>query len=227
MENKLFILLIGIIIIFIILQLTRLRRETTLKLEKILYVNNDVKTYLTVLNNNKLLKLLYPKGTIENLILDGYMMLDDADIIEKQFEKVEVLHLNKGELLDFNLKKLSYFAKTDNKKKSKQALDAINKILEGNNQTKYKEIKEEADRIFRLYIDKDVSLKNELLQLANRQKGIQKGITYFRLAKIAYYKKEQKDVVKYLHLAKPLVEKTNYQQIVELCEKAPEKLRDF
>lgn len=227
MENKLFILLIGIIIIFIILQLTRLRRETTLKLEEILYVNNDVKTYLTVLNNNKLLKILYPKGTIENLILDGYMMLDDAEIIEKQFEKVEDLHLNKGELLDFNLKKLSYFAKTDNKKKSKQALDAINKILEGNNQTKYKEIKEEADRIFRLYIDKDVSLKNELLQLANRQKGIQKGITYFRLAKIAYYKKEQKDVVKYLHLAKPLVEKTNYQQIVELCEKAPEKLRDF
>lgn len=227
MENKLFILLIGIIIIFIILQLTRLRRETTLKLEEILYVKNDVKTYLTVLNNNKLLKLLYPKGTIENLILDGYMMLDDADIIEKQFEKVEALHLNKGELLDFNLKKLSYFAKADNKKKSKQALDCINKILENNNKEKYREIKDEADRIFKLYIDKDVSLENELLQLANRQKGIQKGITYFRLAKIAYYKKQQKDVVKYLHLAKPLVEKTNYQQIVELCEKAPEKLRDF
>ncbi|MGI6510220.1 MAG: hypothetical protein ACOX1L_06570 [Erysipelotrichaceae bacterium] len=227
MENKLFILLIGIIIIFIILQLTRLRRETTLKLEEILYVNSDVKTYLNVLNNNKLLKLLYPAGTIENLILDGYMMLDDADIIEKQFEKVEALHLNKGELLDFNLKKLSYFAKADNKKKSKQALDAINKILENNNKEKYREIKEEADRIFRLYIDKDVSLENKLLQLANRQKGIQKGITYFRLAKIAYYKKEQKDVEKYLNLAKPLVERTNYQQIVELCEKAPEKLRDY
>ncbi len=227
MENKLFILLIGIIIIFIILQLTRLRRETTLKLEEILYVNSDVKTYLNVLNNNKLLKLLYPAGTIENLILDGYMMLDDADIIEKQFEKVEALHLNKGELLDFNLKKLSYFAKADNKKKSKQALDAINKILENNNKEKYREIKEEADRIFRLYIDKDVSLENELLQLANRQKGIQKGITYFRLAKIAYYKKQQKDVEKYLNLAKPLVERTNYQQIVELCEKAPEKLRDY
>ncbi len=227
MDKVLFLILICIIIILIVLLLTKLRRETTLKLEEILYVHNDVKTYLTVLKNNRLLRLLYPNGTIENLILDGYMMLNDKTMIEKQFEIVDGSHLNKGELLDFNLKKLSYFAKADNKEKSKQALDTISKILAKNNQPKYLEIKEEAARIYGLYIEKDVSLEKELLQLANKQEGIQKGITYFRLAKIAYYKTDKNEVDKYLQLAKPLIKDTVYQQIVELCQKDPHKLDEF
>ncbi len=209
------------------LYLIKLRRETTIKLEEILYVQNDVKTYLTVLKSNKLLKLLYPKGTIENFILDGYMMLNNKTMIEKQFIIVDSLHLNKGELLDFNLKKLSYFAKIDNQEKSKEALKTINSILEKNNQPKYLDIKEEATRIYKLYIDKDISLQEELLQLANKQEGIQKGITYFRLAKIAYYKQNIKNVEKYLNLTKPLVKNTTYQQIVELCQKDPQKLSEY
>lgn len=227
MEQFLFVLLICIIIILIVLLLTKLRRETTRKLEEILFIQNDVQTYLTVLNNNKLLKLLYPKGTIENFVLDGYLMLNEDDMIEKQFAKVESFHLNKGELLDFNLKKLSYFAKVNNKKKAKQALEAINQLLEKTAEFKYQEIKEEASRIYWLYIEKDVSLEDELLQLLKKQTGIQKGITYFRLAKIAYYKNDKKEIEKYLDLAKPLLKETNYKQIIELCQKDFHKLNDF
>lgn len=72
----LYFALVLILIIFVILNLEKLRRKSTSMLDDILYVKNNPALYLDLLDNRKL-KLLYSNNTIEHFKLNAYLLMKD------------------------------------------------------------------------------------------------------------------------------------------------------
>lgn len=184
---------------------------TSAKLDELLYGNGDFKTYLAVLNQNKLLKLLYPKGSLEHLRLNAYLLMNDELLIQDSIKKIDALHLNKGEMLDYCLQKLSYYATRKDRDKAINALNELAKIVDD----KHQDLLSDAKIIYRLYVEEDDRLFVELNEVAKGQKELNRGITYFRLARLSYVKNNESDMLKYLKLASGLLENTVYASIIQ------------
>ena len=87
--------------------------------------------------------------------------------------------------------------------------------LKATDTPKYRDILEEGQSLIRIYIDKDVSFIDSLIQKATRtQQKVVRGITQYRVARLAYLKGDQEMVDKYLRRASVNVVGTYYQSIV-------------
>lgn len=224
MNKYVWMFLILILIVSFVFLLERLRKRTLEKLDQILYIEQNPKLYLKLLEN-KHFHWILRKESIAQLKLNGYLILDDQKSIEEIFELLEHAYLTKGEKLDYNTKKLSYYALHHNKEKAKQAKTEIENLLK-NNQKK-QDLLKESELIYKIYIEHDYSQIRILKENMKHQKGLTKGISYFRCAKLYHDHLKDDKAKECLKQAMPLVKNTSYESIIQECSLNLKKLEEY
>jgi len=73
--------------------------------------------------------------------------------------------------------------------------------------------------IYGVYIDHDVNLVPQLIELLENQIGIQKGITLYRIAKLFFFKNDNETARKYLLESRQYLNSTTWKPIVDLALK--------
>lgn len=215
-----YIYLIGVIVIAVLwsIFLRKLRKYTTQELENVLYIQQNTQLYLNLLTNKKL-KLLYRSSSLFMFKLDAYLLLGDDSKIQEIFKLLDQSKMTKGELLEYNAKKLSYYSLKQDKDQSSNALETIDKLLKDNKKEAYIKVRDDSHFIYRIYIEHDTSLIPTLKKDINKLQGIQKGIQLFRLAKLYHYDHKDEQAKSSLQNALPLLENTNWHAIVIMAMK--------
>ncbi|MDO4499643.1 MAG: hypothetical protein Q4B60_00045 [Erysipelotrichaceae bacterium] len=220
------VIAITILIVVFIMFLFKLRKQTISELNKVLLIDNNPKLYLELLNNKRL-NLLFEKASIEHLRLKAYLILNDEKLIEDSFDKLDQMKLSKGERVEYNTLKLSYYAKKVNAEKSKEALEELEILLDNARTEESKEILKDAKIIYEVYVAKNNTVHKELQKLSKEQNGLKKGITLFRLAKLSNYQGNNDSVNKYLNEALKYSKGSTYELIIEECLKDNSKLNEY
>lgn len=208
--------IVTLIVIVLIFNLSKLRRHTVTELNKVLLIDNNPALYLQLLDNPHL-KILFNSGTIEHFRLKGYMILNKQDRIEKSMEFIDHSKLSKGESVEYNTLKLSYYGKKGKKDKSLEALNSLEKILAKSKNENNKTILIEAREIYDVYINHNVKLLNSLLKKANNTSGNTKAIKLFRASKLYYYDGKENEAKNMLMKAKKVAKDDYIKQIIEQC----------
>lgn len=204
-----------LIVIFIMMfLLNKLREKTTNELEKVLYIQNNPKLYLELLKNSKL-KILYRKSALLQLELNAYLIFGEDSQIEHIIKLLDKIIMTKGESLEYNEKKLSYYCSKGKKEKAEEALNKLEELLSKVKGEKAALIRKESKLIFHIYIGHDTKLIEELEKSLEYQQGISRGITLFRLAKLNYFDKNNKRAQEFLLEAKKLLKGTAWYNITE------------
>lgn len=196
--------------------LSRLRRKTTNELEKVLYLQNDPQLFLKLLANPKL-KILYRKSTLLQFELNAYLLSGDDLQIERVTGLLDAMAMTKGESLEYQQKKLSYYCSKGDKAKAEAALNRIESILSKAKGDQARFILKESRIIFGVYIEHDTKLIKELEKAQMKEKGAVRGITLYRLAKLCYFDGDYKKAQAYLLEAKEMLHNTAWFDIVELA----------
>lgn len=206
----------GVVIIVVLIQLAlgKLRQVSTSELDKVLYDQNNPKLFLELLKNKKL-KLLYRKSILLQFELDAYLIAGDDLNTEKIITQLNSFPMTKRENLEFNQKKLSYYCKKGYSEESMAALTMIKSILSKSKEQRYLTIISESELIYEIYIQHNIKLIEPLEAHQKTQTGIDKGLTLYRLAKLSYYAKNEKNAVHYLNLAKPYLVGTYWFVIID------------
>lgn len=203
-----------VLIVLIIFFLSKLRQKTTNELEKVLYVQNKPKLYLQLLKNPRL-KILYSKNALLQFELNAYLLSGDDLQIENIIKLLDVMTMTKGQSLEYNQKKLSYYCSLDKKDKAEDALNKIESILSKVKGDQAQSIRNESKLIFDIYIRHDTKLIKELEQIQANQQGVIRGLTMYRLAKLNYFDHDNNKARAYLVQARELLNNTVWFDIVE------------
>lgn len=203
--------------------LTRFRSRVTEELKNVLYIQDKPDLYLQLLENPKL-RWLFRNSAIQQFRLDAFLIKGDRNMIEDLFTQLDTQKMTKGEALEFNQKKLSYYCTQGKQDHARQALEKIKGILQKSRKAAHNKIVENSQLIYDIYIGHATDLIPHLEQLQNRQTGIDKGITLYQLAKLHHVLKEDKSAIQRLHQAKPLLINTYWFDIIESALKDPSVL---
>jgi len=194
--------------------LTRFRYRITEELKNVLYFQNKPDLYLQLLENKKL-RWLFKKSTILQFRLDAYLVKGESNKTEDLFTELDEQSMTKGEALEFNQKKLSYYCTQGNEVYADQALKKIKDILRKSRKANHNKIVENSQLIYDIYISHETNLIPLLEQLQNMQTGIDKGITLYQIAKLHHFLNEDKTAIRRLQQAKPLLINTYWFDIIE------------
>lgn len=214
MYGFLYYLIFLILIFLIVFLLNKLRQKTTNELEKVLYIQNNPKLYLQLLKNPRL-KILYRKSALLQFELNAYLLSGDDTQIESTIKFLDAMTMTKGESLEYNQKKLSYYSSMGEKDKAKEALDKIENILSKARGDLAQSILRESKLIFDIYINHDTKLIEGLETVLVNQQGAARGVTLYRLAKLYYFDGNNNKARAYLDQAKELLHNTAWFDIVE------------
>ncbi len=192
------------------------RKEVEEELKKLLAQNPD--EYVSRLETNKRLKLLFPKVVMDLFLLDGYMITGSDNKAEQIISKMDKKNLDPGILVEYLQKRLSYYISKGNKEEavaSRDKLLGFLKSVKAEKVEKYKDIMEEADAIVRVYVQKDVSFIDSLVaKAAKSQHPVMRGVTQFRIAKLYHFKGDKGMTEKYLRRAEANLKGTYYEGII-------------
>lgn len=211
MQKYLWLAFVLMVVLVVVLLLERLRRETTKTLDKILYVDQKPQLYLELLKNKRL-QWIFTKQTIQQLELNAYLLLDDHKKINDYFDLLSYSPMNKGQKLELNTKKLSYYCLNQNKQKALEAKEVIQELLAKSKDKKNIELLNESHLIYDIYINHDITLIKSLDEQSKHQQGVMKGITLFRCAKLSVYAQNNQQALDYLNQAQPLLKNTEYEE---------------
>ncbi|MCE5234997.1 MAG: hypothetical protein ABFC62_02165 [Clostridiaceae bacterium] len=179
----------------------------------------DLDAYIERLRGNRRLRLVFRKSTLLLYLLDGYMAQGDEENARKAVERLDAMRLSPQERVEFYQKRLSFFAQVQNAaeaNKSYTLLESYLTRMKAEGTEKYAEMLAEAKNILRIYIDRDVKLIGPLMQKAAGTKNpVLRGVTQYRVAKLAYFKGDMETVEKYLRRAQGNVAGTYYEAVVE------------
>lgn len=193
------------------------RKDVEGELKKLL--SQNPKEYLNRLENNKRLKMLFPKVVLNLFLLDGYMITGREDKVEQIISQMDGKKLDPGILVEYLQKRLSYYIGKGNDEEavaSRDRLVGFLKKVKAEKVDKYKEIMEEADAIVRVYVLKDVSFIDSLVAKASRSgHPVVRGVTQFRIAKLSHFNGNKVMTEKYLRRAQVNLKGTYYQEIIE------------
>lgn len=201
-------------VILIIFLLSKLRQKATNELEKVLYIENKPELYLKLLKNPRL-KILYSKSTLAQFQLNAYLLSGDDHQIENTIQMLDTMIMTKGQNLEYNQKKLSYYCSLGKRDKAEDTLNKIESMLSKVKGEKAQSLLKESKLIFDIYIRHDTKLIEELEQTQVNQQGAARGLTLFRLAKLSYFDRENNKARAYLAQAKELLRSTAWSDIVE------------
>lgn len=197
-----------------VLQHARLQSEETLKQ----LLASDVDLYLERLENNRRLKLIYRKPILLLYRLDGYLQKGDDEKALAVIRQLDAMKLEPRDKVEFYQKRMSFFVSVGDEKEARASLERLRNFLcsvQADKVDKYKTILDEGNEIVRVYLDKDVSYMDELLEKAKRtEHPVLRGVMYFRLAKLAWFKGDENERNRYLHQAERTLGGTAYQEII-------------
>jgi len=218
MFRFIYILILFTLMLLIIFLLNRLRKKTGSELDRILYIQNKPELYLQLLKNPRL-KLLYTKSTLEQFEFNAYLLLGRDQEIKRIINSLDSIPMTKGQSLEYNLKKLSYYCSEGDSVKAEDTLKKIEAVLSKVKGSKAQSILNESKLIFHIYIMHDTKLIKDLEEIQREQKGAARGITLYRLAKLNYFDGNDKGAKSYLEEAKELLKGTPWFEVAEAALK--------
>ncbi|MGB7595069.1 MAG: hypothetical protein WBL80_05865 [Erysipelotrichaceae bacterium] len=215
MVKYIYPILIVLVVVFFVYMLSRLRKATTLELERTLYAKNDPGLYLSLLANPRL-RLLYRKTTLLLFSLNAQLLKGDDDAIVTTLNTLQSAPLTRGEKLEYLSKKLSYFCEKQNAIEAGNALAGIESILKKPkpNQTI---ILQECRLIYSIYIDHDMKVLKSLESSLQLQRDPEKILTYYRIAKLRYFAGDKKAARENLLLAKNIQSQSAWSSIAAMA----------
>lgn len=226
LEKSGYIVLVTLIILGILLLMRKLRSDALVELRKTLYIEHDPVKYLSMLKSRNL-KLVLRKGTLQLMELEGLLYTGNRQETERVIAELETAKLSKAEKLDFYQRKLSYYLSAGDKERATESYKLIDKLLEKETDEKLVQIRSEAKLLVDVYVRHDVSRLNHLLEKAKHQKGVQLGITQFRIAKLYHFKKDDASAKNTLREAAANLKGTSWASIVEQAIKDTSLLEKY
>jgi len=194
--------------------LSYIRQSAIREINRLLYVKQEFDIYQEFLENKRL-KLIFSKGQLQVLRLNGAILGKNDELAKSVIYKTDKMKLKPYERLDFYQKRFSFFVEEGNKKEANISLENLKTLLGKNTKKEATEILEEAKLVYSIYIEHDTSKISVLVEKSELIKEpLTKGINYFRIAKLFHFKSQKSEVKKYLFLAKPFLENTYYEDIV-------------
>lgn len=179
---------------------------------------NDLPLYIERLENNRLLRLVYRRSNLLMMLLDGYLAAGDDTNAERTIALLDGMRLQPAEQVEFYQKRLSYYAAVPDADEARATLCALEAYLtrvKAADAPRYRELLDEARLLVRIYIDRDVQCIGLLQQKAAKTKNpVMRGVTQYRIAKLAYFKGDEETCQKYLNRAAGNVVGTYYEPIV-------------
>ena len=210
--------------VFALLRLqSSLRDRSAKEIERLLLVNPAL--CAERLENNRLFKTVFRRPVIELWKLQVYMQLGDDEKIENTIARLNGLKLEPRDKLELWQQSLSYYAVAGRKD---EALAAANNLRRFITKAKlqetepYASILEETETIVAVYIDKNTALIKKLIGRAEHTKdNITRGIIQFRIAKLAWFKKDFELMNTYLNRADKNLKNTAYSEIIAAAKTDP------
>lgn len=212
------------VIVFFLLRLQVAMRDHMAKAIEML-LRQDPKLCLERLEHNRRLKLLFRKPIMELWKLDAYMALGEDGKARQTISGLRKAKLEPRDKLELYQKELSFFASTGDGERAKQARDDLKAFLKeagADKEKTYAAILEEADIIIGVYVDHNVGLIKKLTGRAEHTKNdIMRGITQYRIAKLAWFKGDEELMQTYLSRAGKNLQGTWYAPIIEEAKADP------
>ena len=132
--------------------------------------------------------------------------------------------------MDFLQKRLSYFISVHENDKAVESCESLCGFLRdagAQDNEKYAEIIAQAQMLVKIYVEHDVSCIEQLKKEASSTKNdVVRGVTQYRIAKLAHYANDEETVAKYLRRALKNVEGTYYYDIVKQAMENPKILEE-
>lgn len=209
---------------FLLLRLQVMLREQTAKTIREL-LNRDPALCLERLENNRRLKWLYRKSILLLWKLDCYLALGEDGKARQTIELLRKAKLEPMDKLELYQKEISFFATSGDGERAKKAcadLKAFLKEAGADKEKHYASILEEAELIIGVYVDHNTGLIRKLIGRAEHTKNdIMRGITQFRVAKLAWFKGDTELMELYLNRAGKNLRNTQYEPIIEAAKTDP------
>lgn len=213
---------------FLLLRLQVMLRDQTAKTIRTLLAQ-DPALCLERLENNWRLKWLYRKTVLLLWKLDCYLALGEDGKARATVEQLRKSKLEPMDKLELYQKEISFFATSGDGERAKKALADLKAFLKeaGADKDKhYAAIAEEAELIIGVYVDHNTGLIKKLIGRAEHTKNdIMRGITQFRVAKLAWFKGDAEMMTLYLNRAGKNLQNTHYAPIIEAAKEDPSILQ--
>lgn len=212
------------VLVFFLLQFQAAMREhMTGTIEALLRQNPRL--CLERLDHNRRLKLLFRKPVMELWRLDAYMALGEDDKARQTISGLRGMKLEPRNKLELYQKELSFYASCGEGELAKKARDDLKAFLKeagADKEKTYAAILDEADIIIGVYVDHDTGLLKKLVGRAEHTKNdVMRGITQYRIAKLAWFKGDAAMVQTYLSRAGKNLQGTWYAPIIEAAKVDP------
>lgn len=207
----LLILVFGTVVLMWLLQSAQ--RLTLTKLQDTLYRQNNPRKYLHMLQR-RWMGLVFRKGTILLLELDGRLLIDDMTGLRKLYDKAAVTRMNRNEKLDMYLKLFNYYVKTGENELARGLYSCIELLLKNEKDEKLKLVLSDAKLLIGIYVEKDINLIPSLNEQLQKQSGSMQGMTGYRLAKLYWYAHDKEKALDYLNFAKEKLAGTAWEPLI-------------
>lgn len=217
-------LLVLMVIAVLVLYLLHMAQSTAItELSHVLVQQNDPVRYLQMLDSPRL-KLVLRPGTLALLRLDGVLAAGDEAAARQLFEQLGTLRLKPAERLNGLQKALDFYVKHNDAAGAEQALAGLEHLLKNEKSSKLQAVLADAQLLVGVYIRQDAACIAPLKELCENQSGPQRGITLYRLAKLYYAGGQGAAAAQALAAARPLVQGTPWQPLVQAAQADPNLL---
>lgn len=217
-----FVLMAGAIFLLLRLQVM-LRDHTAATIRTLL--GRDPELCLERLERNRRLKWLFRKPVLLLWKLDCYMALGRDEDARQAIDKLRSRKLEPMDKLELYQKEISFFSTTgdgDRAKKARSDLKTFLKDAGADQDEHYAAIAAEADMIIGIYVDHNTGLIKKLIGRAEHTKNdILRGVTQYRVAKLAWFKGDEELMRTYLNRAGKNLQGTFYAPIIQAAKDDP------
>ncbi len=228
-DYKPFVIAFGImlVLVFVLMQLLLYsRRQAEQELETLR--SGNLKLYLERLENNKRLALVFRKPILLLYKLDGYLRAGDDDRVRAIIKELDGMKLEPRDRVEYLQKRMSFFVSVSETEEARASFSKLSDYLvsvKADTVELYRTMLDEGEEIIRVYLDRDISYMDDLLKKAeSTEHPVLRGVMYFRLAKLAYFKGDALSREKYLKLAQSTLGGTDYEEIIAQALISPEIL---
>lgn len=209
---------------FLLLRLqVALRNQMAKNIQALL--QKDPKLCLERLENNRRLKWLFRKPVLLLWKLDCCLALGEDGKSRQYIEMLRDRKLEPMDKLELYQKEISFFATSGDGDRAKRACTDLKEFLKkakADKERYYAAILEEAELIIGIYVDHNTGLIKKLIGRAEHTKNdIMRGVTQFRIAKLAWFKGDTEMMELYLNRAGKNLKNTLYAPIIQAAKADP------
>lgn len=186
---------------------------------------SNIALYLERLENNRRLLLVFRKPVILLLRLEGYMKIGDDVKIRQLIKQLDGMRLEPRDRVDYLQKQMSFFISVGEEFEARASFKRLFDYLRAVKADEveiYRAMIAEGKEIIRVYLDKDVDYMPKLDEKArSTEHPVLRGVKYYRLAKLSYFKGDREQTEKYLDMASETLSGTDYEEIIRQARITP------